>query len=1283
MRHKKYLLALALISAFALLLGMRAPTYAATTVFINEIHYDNSGTDTGEAIEIAGPAGTDLTGWSLVLYNGSTGLTYSTTTLNGTIPNQQNGFGTVSISYPTNGIQNGAPDGIALVDATNTVVQFLSYEGTFTAGDGPAAGMTSMDIGVSESSSTAAGDSLQLTGTGSTYEDFTWASAMPNTFGAVNTGQTFGSTAPPAVSISEIRIDQPGTDNDEYFELTGDPGTSLDGLTYLVIGDGTGGSGVIEAVVDLTGNTIPASGFFVAAESTFTLGTADLVTNLNFENSDNVTHLLVTGFSGADGDDLDIDDDGTLDTTPWTDIIDLIALIEEENPPTGTEFHYGPPSVGPDGSFVPGHAFLCDSGWQIGEFDPAAGDDTPGAANACPTGPAQVLINEIRIDQSGTDNDEYFELAGNPGASLDGLTYLVIGDGAGGSGVIEAVVDLTGNAIPTDGLFVAAESTFTLGTADFITNLNFENSDNVTHLLVADFTGADGDDLDIDDDGTLDTTPWSNLVDCVALVETPGSGDQIYCSQTVGPDGSFVPGHVYLCEDGWRIGAFSGGNDTPGDPNPCETGPAFGACGDPATFIHDVQGNGFTSPLNGTSGVVIEGVVVGDFQDTANQLGGFFIQEEDSDADADPQTSEGLFVFDNGFGPDVNVGDVVRVQGSVTEFFDMTEINSVTNLAVCSSGATVTPATITLPLPSVGDFEFTEGMLVTINQTLYVTGNFNQGRFGEVDLSVNGRLFTPTHLVAPGAAANALQDLNDRSRILLDDGSTIQNPLPLPPYLGPDNTLRAGDTTTGLTGVLGFSFGSYRIHPTQPVSFTRVNARENTPPPVNGRLTIASFNVLNYFTTIDTGAPICGPNGNLGCRGADSVDEFMRQRAKIISALSAMNADVVGLNELENNDHEAIADLVSGLNDALGAGTYAYIDTGTIGEDAIKVGLIYKPASVTPVGPFAILDSSVDPLFLDTKNRPALAQTFMENATGAKFTVVVNHLKSKGSPCDDVGDPNLGDGQGNCNLTRTNAATALVNWLATDPTGSGDPDFLIMGDLNAYAMEDPITAIKNAGYTDLINAFLGPNAYSFVFFGQAGYLDHALANSSLTPQVAGVAEWHINADEPRALDYNDFNQPLLYNPDPFRSSDHDPVLIGVDLNAPPDCSTAVPSRASLWPPNRKLVRIEIQNVIDPDGDPVTITIDSIFQDEPVSGPGFGKTAPDGVGVGKSMAWVRAERAGSGNGRVYHIAFTADDGNGNSCSGEVTVEVPHSFRGTAVDDGAIYDSTTGPTRPLRR
>jgi predicted extracellular nuclease len=263
-----------------------------------------------------------------------------------------------------------------------------------------------------------------------------------------------------------------------------------------------------------------------------------------------------------------------------------------------------------------------------------------------------------------------------------------------------------------------------------------------------------------------------------------------------------------------------------------------------------------------------------------------------------------------------------------------------------------------------------------------------------------------------------------------------------------------------------------------------------------------------------------------------------------------MDADIVGLAELENDASGSVALLVDALNESEGAGSYDYIDTGTIGSANIKTGLVYRPATVSPVGPFAVLDSSVDERFNSRLNRPALAQTFARSDNGATLTLVVNHLKSKGSACTSVGDPDLGDGQDDCNLTRTRAVAAMADWLATDPTASGDPDVLIIGDLNANLQEDPIVELENAGYVNLLETMLGPTRYSFAFDGQAGALDHALASPALAPQVTDVRDWHINADEPAVLDYNlerDRDPALFEATTPFRSSDHDPTIIGIDL----------------------------------------------------------------------------------------------------------------------------------------
>jgi hypothetical protein len=269
---------------------------------------------------------------------------------------------------------------------------------------------------------------------------------------------------------------------------------------------------------------------------------------------------------------------------------------------------------------------------------------------------------------------------------------------------------------------------------------------------------------------------------------------------------------------------------------------------------------------------------------------------------------------------------------------------------------------------------------------------------------------------------------------------------------------------------------------------------------------------------------------------------------------------VIAIMEIENDGYgaaSAIQDLVDHLNAAAGAGTYAFINPDTangsnsLGVDAIKVGIIYKPAAVMPVGATAVLNSTAFVNGGDSaaRNRPALAQAFEENGTAERFIVVANHFKSKGSACDAA---DAGDGQGNCNIVRTNAANTLTTWLGTDPTDTGDPDILIMGDLNAYAKEDPITAIKTAGYANLIEDRLGTDAYSFAFNGQWGYLDHALGTSAINAQVVGVAEWHINADEPSALDYNtDYKSAgqiaSLYAADQFRASDHDPVIVGLEL----------------------------------------------------------------------------------------------------------------------------------------
>lgn len=596
------------------------------------------------------------------------------------------------------------------------------------------------------------------------------------------------------------------------------------------------------------------------------------------------------------------------------------------------------------------------------------------------------------------------------------------------------------------------------------------------------------------------------------------------------------------------------GNDSGGD----DGGVALGQCGDPATLISSVQGTGAASPVAGERHE-IEAVVVGDFQDTDTGLGGFFLQEEDSDQDGLDTSSEGLFVYDNGFGVDVNVGDLVRVGGQVTEYYDFTELNQVDGVSVCGSGHSVTAAQLSLPFASADHPERYEGMLAQFSQTLTVSDNYNLGRYGELGLSA-GRLYTPTSIAEPGAAALAQQAANDRNRIRLDDGSTVQNPEPVPypaPGLGADNSLRAGATVTGLRGVIGYGFGAYRVQPVETPQFAAANPRTASPAlPGEGSLRVASFNVLNYFN----GSGSFNGDGNGGgfptARGADTLEEFQRQRDKIIPAILGTGADIVGLMEIENDGYgsdSAIQDLVDGLNAAAGSQRYAFVapDLAQLGTDRVAVGMIYRSDRVQPLGNAATLDGYP----FDYGNRQPLLQSFTELASGESLAVVVNHLRSKGScPNDGSLNDDQGDGQGCWNQIRIQAADALAEWIAADPADTGVERVLLLGDLNSYAKENPITTLKDAGYTDLLAQFGGSGAYSYIYRGQAGYLDHALANAALAPLVTGAADWHINADEPRALDYNteyksQEQQDSLYSAGPYRASDHDPVVVELDLTA--------------------------------------------------------------------------------------------------------------------------------------
>ena len=559
---------------------------------------------------------------------------------------------------------------------------------------------------------------------------------------------------------------------------------------------------------------------------------------------------------------------------------------------------------------------------------------------------------------------------------------------------------------------------------------------------------------------------------------------------------------------------------------------------------------------------------------------GFFMQ--DPAGDGDDSTSDGVFVYTRTT-PTVTTGDGVQLTATVAEYnvgassntdtaaHTVTELTGPSALTVLSSGNTITPVVVTLPEAVNDDLERYEGMLVTLQGPLTVSQNYFQGRYGEVTLSVGGRMETPTNRYRPGSdEAVALADENARRRIILDDGSSLQNPNPTP-FIGVDNTLRAGDTTASVTGVVDYGLatssntgaGDYKIQPTGTVVFSRDNARTEAPVTTGGNLKLASFNVLNFFTTFTDGSTADGQTGQgcsldgsvsaSNCRGADSLAEFTRQRDKIVAAIAAIDADALGLMEMQNNGATAVQNLVDALNAKVGAGTYAAVTdpaAGT-GSDAIKVAMIYKPARLSRVGE---AQSDTDPV----NNRPPLAQTFA-TLNGQRFMLVVNHLKSKGS-CPSAGDSDYagnydsGDGQGCWNALRVQQAERLSTWVGTLADAAGTSDAVLLGDFNSYAQEDPVVTLTSSGFVDQVSRF-NSFGYSYVFDGASGRLDHGFATASLSGKVTDAVDWHINADEPAIIDYNlEYKQPACatcgpdyYTPTAYRSSDHDPMVMALSL----------------------------------------------------------------------------------------------------------------------------------------
>ena len=811
---------------------------------------------------------------------------------------------------------------------------------------------------------------------------------------------------------------------------------------------------------------------------------------------------------------------------------------------------------------------------------------------------ALPVINEVDADNPSTDTAEFIELfdGGNGNTPLDGYS-LVLFNGSNDSSY--QAFDLDGQMTNAQGYFVLC------GDAESVANCDLEVSPN-SNLIQ---NGADAVALyqaDAADFPSSSSITQVGLVD--ALVYDTNDNDDAALLELLNPNQPQVNEGGAGDKDNHsnqRCGELTTQNTdgyiqttpTPGLANACDTDtveePSLGECGDTSVsgfaFIHQVQGDildieNDASPLYGNT-VIVEGIITADFQggtlangDNSYQYSGYWIQEEDSDADASSNTSEGVFVYD--YQSTVSIGDKVRLMATATEYNNATQLKSVSELSVCAENqALPTAISVTLPVADLTELEAVEGMLIENNQNLIVSDLYGTGygfaNYGQ--FVVSSKLhFQPTEIAVPlSDAAIAAAEARPLDVLLIDDGVAASYPsyIPFPDESGynASNPMRIGYSVPALAGVMHGWKNNYTvipsnivIDPTAPRTAEPVIAQD-------ANLVIVGMNVLNYFNGDGLG------EGFPTSRGAPSYEALVMQTDKIVSALTVMNADVIALMEIENDgfdENSAIQSLVTALNIMQSEGNeYTFINPGvsTIGTDEISVGLLYRNQKLQAIGSTAILDSSNSPLnengdvlFVDTKNRPSLIQSF--SFEGDTFTLSVNHLKSKGSACDEA-DEGL-DGQGNCNQSRTNAAQALTEFLATNPTGIATDKVMILGDLNAYSQEDPMqlfyqNGFENLKYTDKATE---EKPFSYSYSGFLGSLDHALSSSALTDNVLSVDAWHINSVEDSTMDYLTEDNGQTYSsidnyaaPDAYRSSDHDPIIVALNMgNSAPEFIQEIP-----------------------------------------------------------------------------------------------------------------------------
>jgi len=531
--------------------------------------------------------------------------------------------------------------------------------------------------------------------------------------------------------------------------------------------------------------------------------------------------------------------------------------------------------------------------------------------------------------------------------------------------------------------------------------------------------------------------------------------------------------------------------------------------------VHAVAGQG-TERINPDGPVRVRGVVTGVFVGEEG-LDGFFIQGREPAPDGLPS---GLFVYAPDLGKEaareLEPGRVVRLTGWADEYRGRPQLEGLRRMELLGEKE---PRVHPLRLP-LRDPERLEGVLVRARQELTVTGNSDLARYGSLELAAGGRAYRKRGF-RPGEGPDnpARQGL----RIVLDDGRYSRGPEPVP-YLSGEGTRRVGSRVEkGLTGVFSRAFDHPRIHPTRSPEFREANPRpEPLPEPEGKAVRVAVLNTDSYFLT-------------LGERGADSERELRRQRAKLLAGARRLAADVLVLLELENEDRVA-RDFRRRLARATGD-PWRLARSRASPSGVIRIAMAYRSDRMELLGT-AMRDRG------EIHDRPPLVAAFRPRNGGEPFAVAGVHFKSK-RDCPD------GAAEGaNCwNRRRVRQARALHGFLRKWRHERDGIPVLVAGDLNAYAAEDPVRVLEEAGWTDLIAARLPrPERVTYVYRGESGRLDYLLARDGLAERVEAVFTHSINAEEPPFLEYDRGGPGGRHLSDgPFRCSDHDPVAADISL----------------------------------------------------------------------------------------------------------------------------------------